>query len=147
MGTATPGLTDHLLAENVRLAERLEAVRHLVQAGEVPQAARAIEGVYLGFRRCLALEEDVLMPALAAAGERDAARALRRDHRAIEHALDDMRVALQRRDGRAFERGYDLLADFLPGHRDRELGQLFPRAEAQLSASERTDALARLGVR
>jgi hemerythrin-like domain-containing protein len=121
-----------------RLEQALEASVAHVQAGRWDAATDAFAGFRRGIERHMAVEEQVLFPAVENGVETPLTAILRKGHRDLRVFFDEIEDALNARDAEEYRRIAASMRALLERHDEKEEAELYPAAQARLG----TDAAA-----
>ncbi len=115
-----------------RLEQALAASASHVQAARWDAAAEAFAGFRGGIERHMAVEEQVLFPAVENGAETPLI--LRKGHRDLRVFFDEIEDALSARDAEEYRRIAASMRALLERHDEKEESELYPAAQAQLGA-------------
>jgi iron-sulfur cluster repair protein YtfE (RIC family) len=139
-------IADYMQRDHQRLDEILADVVCMVDDGELERADYNFGDFDKGMARHIRMEEGALFPAFEArspAGAHPVA-VMQREHRLIEAALGEMRVALACGKAAAFRDAHARLVEVLRAHNVKEERILYPAIDRALGAEERADFIARM---
>jgi len=117
-----------------RLEQALAASGSHVQAGHWEAAAAAFAGFRDGIERHMAVEEQVLFPAVEKGAETPLTAILRKGHRDLRVFFDEIDDALSARDAEEYGRIAASMRALLERHDEKEESELYPAAQTQLGA-------------
>ncbi|MEJ2376451.1 MAG: hemerythrin domain-containing protein [Pseudolabrys sp.] len=115
-----------------RLEQALETSVAHVRAGRWDAAADAFGTFRRGIERHMAVEEEVLFPAVEEGAETPLTAILRKGHRDLSVFFDELGDAVDARDAVEYDRIADSMRALLDRHDEKEEAELYPAAQARL---------------
>jgi iron-sulfur cluster repair protein YtfE (RIC family) len=139
-------VSDYMMRDHRRLDEILADVVRMVDDGELERADHNFGDFDKGMARHIRMEEGSLFPAFEVRSPSGAhpIAVMQREHRLIESALGEMRLALARGAVSAFREAHRRLVELLEAHNLKEERVLYPAIDRVLGAVERADLIARM---
>lgn len=126
-----------------RLERHLEAAIAHVGQGRFDAAAADVAAFRRGIERHMAIEEQILFPAVEDGTETPLTAILRKGHRDLRVFFDELDDALQAKDADESARIAASIRALLERHDEKEEAELYPAAQARLGAAAAA-AIARL---
>lgn len=118
-----------------RLERTLEASVAHVHAGRWDAAADAFSVFRRGIEKHMAVEEEVLFPAVENGTETPLTAILRKGHRDLRVFFDEIEDALNARDAEEYCRIAASMRALLERHDEKEEAELYPAAQARLGVN------------
>jgi hemerythrin-like domain-containing protein len=135
---------DAFADDHRRLEQALEASVAHVQAGRWDAAAEAFVTFRRGIERHMAVEEEVLFPAVEEGAETPLTAILRKGHRDLRVFFDELGDAVEARDAVEYGRIAASMRALLERHDEKEEAELYPAAQERLGRQTATVVAGRL---
>ena len=127
-----------------RLEQALEGSVAHVRAGQWDAAAEAFSIFRRGIDRHMAVEEEVLFPAVEDGAETPLTAILRKGHRDLRVFFGELGDAMEDRDAQEYGRIAASMRALLERHDEKEEVELYPAAQERLGAGAAAAVAARL---
>ncbi len=115
-----------------RLEQALDASAAHVEAARWDEVALAFARFRRGIERHMAVEEEVLFPAVEQGAETPLTAILRKGHHDLRVFFDELDDALAARDAEEYRRIAATMRALLERHDEKEEAELYPAAQARL---------------